>query len=246
MTGKYRYDTRVRFSETDEDGFMTPFALLNNLQDCATFHGEDSGIGVERNRKAGHAWMIADMQLVIPSFPRFNMHISTATWSPSFRGPVGRRFFEVTDADGRMLAAARSNWVFMDLKTGMPVNVTEEQLAYGVHPELDIPFETGKRKILVDGDWEKHRRIRIREEYLDANGHMNNAQYVRFARVYLPDDAVIGSLRVMWKRQAMLHDILIPEVIEKESTTYVRFMSEHADTDPDPYFICELSWHHRA
>lgn len=75
---------------------------------------------------------------------------------------------------------------------------------------------------------------------------MNNAQYVRLARVYLPDDAVIGSLRVMWKRQAMLHDILIPEVIEKESTTYVRFMSEHADTDPDPYFICELSWHHRA
>ena len=43
-----------------------------------------------------------------------------------------------------------------------------------------------------------------------------------------------------------INDILIPEVIEKESTTYVRFMSEHADTDPDPYFICELSWHHRA
>ncbi|MEE8886776.1 MAG: acyl-ACP thioesterase domain-containing protein [Eubacteriales bacterium] len=235
---KYQYPTRVRFSEVDEEGNMTPFALLNNLQDCATFHGEDSGIGFAHNKKSGHAWVIANMQLEVISFPFFDTEITTNTWTTSFRGPIGHRCFEVTGPDGQLLAAAHSDWVFMDMIRQLPEKVTDDQKAYGLYPELDIPIDPGKRKVRVEGDWEKKEPIVIREDYLDTNGHMNNAQYVRLAAIHLPEGKIMRRIRAEWKRQAMLNEKLIPCVLTKDEKIYVRFDSEDGG---DPFFICEMT-----
>ena len=43
----YSFDSRVRYSETDETGKLTVLGLINYMQDCSTFHSADVGVGVE-------------------------------------------------------------------------------------------------------------------------------------------------------------------------------------------------------
>ena len=46
----YQMESRIRYSETDADGRLTPEKLIDYFQDCSTFQSEDNGLGVERLR----------------------------------------------------------------------------------------------------------------------------------------------------------------------------------------------------
>ena len=74
------------------------------------------------------------------------------------------------------------------------------------------------RKISLPGEGEPKESIIVKEYHLDTNHHVNNGWYVRIARDYLPDNAVIRELRVEYKKQAMLGDEMIPYIYEISDT----------------------------
>ena len=43
----YTFDSRIRYSETDETGALSLLEVINYMQDCSTFQSEDIGLGVE-------------------------------------------------------------------------------------------------------------------------------------------------------------------------------------------------------
>ena len=47
----YQIENRVRYSETDADGFLTMTGIINYFQDCSIFHSEDCGVGVQWLKK---------------------------------------------------------------------------------------------------------------------------------------------------------------------------------------------------
>ena len=42
----YTFNSRVRYSETDEGGCPSVSGIINYMQDCSTFQPEDCGVGV--------------------------------------------------------------------------------------------------------------------------------------------------------------------------------------------------------
>ncbi|MCC6094394.1 MAG: hypothetical protein LIV24_05160 [Eubacterium sp.] len=233
---KYFYTGRVRFSEVDDRLSMTPYTLLNYFQDTATFQGEDVGLGIEHNRKQGVAWMIVNMQAHIFRFPRFQEKITVGTWSHGFRKFLASRDFSVEDNEGHTLALATSSWVLMNMTAGVPEVIPQEQIdGYGPNPDWKLEEDLGKRKIRMPDDGEEQKKIAIREEHLDVNGHMNNAQYVRLSRRFLPDDFTVHHLRVEWIRQVKLGDTIIPLRAEQDGRYYVQFL----DLQGEKYFISE-------
>ena len=54
----YTFTGKIRYSETDAYGFLTPEKLIDYFQDCSTFQSEDLGIGVKKLRSQGLAWII--------------------------------------------------------------------------------------------------------------------------------------------------------------------------------------------
>ena len=48
----YQFDSRVRYSETDEQGRLSVTGILNYLQDCSTLQSEDIGLGIEYLKKS--------------------------------------------------------------------------------------------------------------------------------------------------------------------------------------------------
>ena len=43
----YTFDSRIRYSETDETGALSLLGVINYMQDCSTFQSEDIGLGAE-------------------------------------------------------------------------------------------------------------------------------------------------------------------------------------------------------
>ena len=43
----YTFDSRVRYSETGEDGLLSLPAIVDYFQDASTFQSEDLGIGID-------------------------------------------------------------------------------------------------------------------------------------------------------------------------------------------------------
>jgi acyl-CoA thioesterase FadM len=54
--------------------------------------------------------------------------------------------------------------------------------------------------------------IRVQEYHLDTNRHVNNGQYVRMAAGFLPPHTEVSVLRIEYRQQALLGDIIQPVV----------------------------------
>ena len=235
----YTCESRVRYSEIGEDGNMTLFSLFNNFQDCCIFHGEDAGVGLQYNTERGQAWIIANLQAVIRRMPRFGEYIRVTTWADGFRGIIAHRNFSIESAEGELLAEAGTEWLFMNLTSRRPIRIPAEQgTAYGLHPEKKLTCDPGHRKIRMPEGGTQAKAFEIREQHLDTNGHVNNAQYVRMAMPYLPAHLAIHRLRVEYRMQAMLGDVIVPRHVETEdgNACYVELANEAGEA----FFVGEF------
>ena len=77
----------------------------------------------------------------------------------------------------------------------------------------------------------------MRMHHLDTNQHMNNAQYVHFAVMYLPADSEIRELRVEYRRQAVLGDHITPVIYRTAEDVYLVSMN---DEEGKPYAVVEM------
>jgi acyl-ACP thioesterase len=94
------------------------------------------------------------------------------------------------------------------------------------------------RKIAVPkSGGEPMEEITVRLHHLDTNRHMNNAQYVHFAAMYLPADAEVGELRVEYRRQAMLGEHILPVLYRTADDILLVSMNGE---DGRPYAVVEM------
>ncbi len=207
----YTFDSRIRYSETDETGALSLLGVINYLQDCSTFQSEDIGLGVEYLEEKKRAWLLSSWRIVIDRYPVLGERIKIGTWATSSKGIYGYRDFVIMDQDGNYLVRAESIWFFCDTEKMVPVRVMPEDVAaYGNEEALDL----GKapRKILIPEEYEEGIPVIIATHHLDTNHHVNNAQYVDIAREAVPCTKVVKGIRADYKKAAVLGEILVPRV----------------------------------
>ena len=89
----YTFDSRIRYSETDETGALSLLGVINYMQDCSTFQSEDIGLGVEYLEKKKRAWLLSSWRIVIDRYPVLGERIKIGTWATSSKGIYGYRDF---------------------------------------------------------------------------------------------------------------------------------------------------------
>ncbi len=235
---KYSFESRIRYSEVGENGKLTLFGLLNYFQDCTIFHSESIGLGVNHLEQAKKIWVLQSWQIDIARYPQMGERIRVCTWPYGFKGFFGDRNFVMEDESGEPVAWANSVWVFMDLETGRPARVTEEELAgYELEEKLDMDYQD--RRVRMPEGGRIAEPITIRREYLDTNHHVNNGQYVRLGQLCLPPDFTVKRLRAEYKSQARLGDVCIPEIVEQDSAVYVALKNEQGAAYANMEFCSE-------
>ncbi len=233
----YSMESRVRFSETGEDGHLSPGGVIDYFQDCSTFHSQAVGGGPEELFKDNRAWIINYWQVEIFDLPKLGDKITVETWPHAFRKFIGNRNFVLKNEAGDVCARADSIWALYDMKKNFPSVMSQEEIdLYEVEPRLDM--EEKPRKIRVSGDFEKCGSFTAMRDRLDANYHVNNGQYIKLAYNYVPMDHKISSIRVEYKVSIKQGDKVDVFTCRKEGLLYVRF----DDPEGNEYAIIEFGF----
>ena len=231
----YSFNSRVRYSETGEDGRLTLPGVLNYFQDCCTFHAESIGLGGEVLKARNRAWVLSSWQVVVDEYAKMGTEIKITTVPYEFKGFMGMRNFIIEDAEGKKLAWANSNWTHLDISTGLPARLTPadtDNYVLGEKMEMDY----APRKIKLPENMIAQEAFTVQKHHLDTNHHVNNCQYVQMAMDYLPENYKIYQMRAEYKQQARLNDQICPGKAEADGVTKILLN----DRNNKPYAVVEF------
>lgn len=235
----YTFTGRVRYSEVDEDGVMTPLSVINYLQDCSTFQSEALGVGMNWLKERGRAWFLSAWKILTDRRPVFGEEITVGTFAYGFKGIYGYRHFFIKDAAGNYIVRADSLWVFCDTGDNYaPVKVTSEYgdpYIGGEEPDLGIPKL--KRKLPLPDHMEPIGTVEVQRHHLDTNHHVNNAQYVAIGL----EAAGLSSsyeMQAEYRHAAVLGDVFhVKKGTDAEGAVFVSLDNEAGQ----PYAVLRFS-----
>lgn len=231
----FRFENIVRYSEIDANRHMTLSAILDLLQDSCTFQSEEIGLGVDYLKEHHRAWVLSSWQVVIKRYPQMGEKLTTYTWPYAFKSFMGYRNFKIEDEAGNVIVYANTVWVFLDTQKGRPVKAPEEVVErYAIEPPYEM--ECANRKLQMSEDMQPKEHIRVQRFHIDTNQHVNNSKYVLMAEEYLPEGFKTGELRVEYKKEAVLADIICPSVSVENHRVIVSLENEEGK----PYAIVEF------
>lgn len=234
----YTFDTRIRYSETDENGNLSLESIIDYMQDCTNFQSEDLGAGLEYHRQKQIIWVLNFWQIIIDEYPPMGDWLTVGTQSFGYEKMFGHRNFLITrkDKPEERIAIANSLWVLMDLAKGRPMIVPPEVGdVYGKADPLDMDYAPRKIKVPNEGGVPGTPFI-VQEYHLDTNHHMNNGQYVRMAKAALEANLTVRELRVEYRREAVCGDRITPVVYNMEGE-YIVALNDDAGK---PYAVVQL------
>lgn len=93
----YSFNSRVRYSETGENGKLTLPGVLNYFQDCCTFHAESVGLGGDVLKARDRAWVLSSWQVIVDEYPAMGTEIRITTAPYNFKGFMGMRNFTINN-----------------------------------------------------------------------------------------------------------------------------------------------------
>lgn len=232
----YTFRARVRYSECDSEGFLTPFSIVNYMQDCSTFHSEHLGIGVRCLKEVHRAWLLSAWHIVIDRYPVFNEVIETGTFAYDFKGIYGMRHFFIRDDAGNYLVRADSLWFHYNTEEGIPVKpepALSEPYLQGKEAEDPgmPPLAPANRKLAPPKEGKQGTPILVLPHFLDSNQHVNNARYIDLAQeaagIFRPKE-----IAAAYQHAAVLGDQIIPLVGEKTSDGVISIGLDMPDKKP--------------
>lgn len=231
----YTFQSRVRYSELDPERKLSIASIVDYFQDCSTFHSEQLGVGLGYLEEKNMLWVMSYWQIVIDRYPKLCDNITIGTFPYEFKGFMGYRNFFIKDEAGEDIIRANSIWSLINLETGRPARPPEEMLtAYQL--ETKLPMEYEPRKIVLPDGGRKEVSLVVGKQHLDSNYHVNNGQYINMAQDFLPEGFAIGQMRAEYRKSALLHDCIVPEVFEQENLVSVSLCDEAGA----PYAVVEF------
>ncbi len=207
----YTFDSRIRYTEINHfKSTMNPSSIINYFQDCSTFQSEDLNLGMSYLVDKKRVWLLASWNLQILNQGTLGDYITIGTWPYAFNGFYGYRNFIMKDKSNNILSVADSIWVYMDTENKCPAKVPKDNSGYVLEPAY--PMEHKNRKIAIPNNLASYPSFPVIKSNIDSYNHVNNGQYIKMAEEFLPDDFIVSNMRVEYKTQALLGDVIYPRI----------------------------------
>jgi medium-chain acyl-[acyl-carrier-protein] hydrolase len=231
----YTFNSRVRYSEINhQKGILDLASIINYFQDCSTFQSEDLNLGLSYLQDKNRVWILNSWQVQINREIHLGDYITIGTWPYAFKGCYGYRNFIMKNQQDDPLVVANSIWVYMDRSTGRPTKVPSDNAGYVIEPPY--PMEYADRKIKLPKDFMDYPDFPVMKSNIDSYNHVNNGQYIKMAEEFLPENSKVRSMRVEYRKQAVLGDRIMPRVSLEEN----RYIVALSSLDGSPYAIVEF------
>lgn len=186
---------RIASYECSDDSLMKPECYMLLCQEIAEEHAQRNGFGYDWGRKHGLIWVEAQGTFELLRRPRWKETVTLRTNTGRASALQARRFVEMQDETGAILARADLMWVLIDVNSRRPVPLKRVPFAVNTpceptiaertvppfpeHPAATACFTAGRRDV-------------------DFNGHINNSAYLTWSLDTLPSAAQPGSIPVYY------------------------------------------------
>ena len=234
----FEYTSRIRYDEVGCEGVASPSALANYLQNAAIFHAGEVGYDIYRMLEMRRGWFLLSWHIRFGRSVRWNEEIRIRTWAYDFRGPFGRRNFQIFDRQGGILVEATSLWALMDLDRLTMVEPPEDMIR-AFAPEGKALFSM-RRPGKIDGG-QLAPSFRIQRRDLDTNGHVNNIRWMEMALPYWPSGRPLQELLAEYKHSAVCGDQVSPRLTETGEDVHVALCRE----DGEPFVRIQMAGYMR-
>jgi len=205
----------IRSYEVDACGRLSIPALCNFMQDAASKHADKLGVSVAQLQKEHKTWVLSRLTLQMQSYPAWQDPLHVTTWPSGSRRLYALRNFLFLDRQERLLGAAATAWLIIDMQNRRPLRIEPflKKLnpgapAAGACPELKL-FE----KIPIFSVYAHEKRFRIRYRDLDINRHVNNVSYIEWIIESIPAEelhrSMLTGLEINYVAEAFYGDFVI-------------------------------------
>jgi len=208
---RFEVEYYIRSSECGVSQTIGPASLVSLLQEAATEHAfllwgrpEGSYPVDPTMRDANLTFVLTRLRLVVsPNPPRWGQRVAIRTWFDAEGKAGARRDWEVLDAEtGEVLASATSTWILLDMVKRRLARVPQGTRDFNA-PYFFDDVARGRggaaRKVpdAKSGAECATRTVEVAWSDNDANGHVNNARFVRWAVDCIPESPFGQSLSMV-------------------------------------------------
>jgi len=169
---------KIRIYEVSGSGKVHLPVIFDFLQDAASEHADNLGVGLDKLRNRNISWFLTRLHIKFYEYPRYGDTVNVRTWPRLKKKVFAYRDFQII-LSGRTIAAASSVWCLVDLENRKLLNPLQHlpQL-----PEVDKrAIETFFPAVRPVRNAVLERKFTPGITDMDLNGHVNNSAYVRWA-----------------------------------------------------------------
>ena len=127
MTKIFHYNFVVPEDAIDGNGHVNNVEYVQWMQDIAILHSSHQGGTTEKYQELGSSWIIRThyIEYLSPAFA--GDEIEALTWVSDMRRVSSLRKYQFRRAnDQTLLAKAETRWVYVDVKSGRPIQIHAE------------------------------------------------------------------------------------------------------------------------
>lgn len=224
----YTLKTTVSYSRLDRKGKVPYYEILNYLQDCSTFHSEGLGVGVDYLKSQNRAWVLLAYKIQIFKELQLGDRIEVGTCPTEFKKVFATRQFFIKDENGDFVVKAESIWSMLDIEERIPVRISEEYVkAYQTEQAFDSIGVS--RKIKFAGEKKIVGKLHVPKTYIDTNGHVNNADYLRAAEEFLPEIFDFNQIEIVYNKEALEGESILAAIYNEEKEMGLTFENEKGE-----------------
>jgi acyl-CoA thioester hydrolase len=182
MTRIYRRRFLVRGHEMDATGRVHDSVFLHYVQQVAYEASADAGYDIRTYNALGTVWVIRKQTIVYLASLTYNDVVEATTWVSDMRRVRSHREYELRRvSDGRPVALAQADWVYIDAATQFPRRIPREAVeAFRPNGKCALdaapPLEPAQE---LEGPTFVYAH-RVKSYELDNLRHVNNANYLNW------------------------------------------------------------------
>lgn len=197
---------KIASYECGADLLLKPEWFLLFCQEMAESHASQNDMGYDWVFERNMIWVEVQGEFEFIRRPRWKEEVTLRTNTGKASALQARRFVEMRDAEGQVIARADLMWVLIDINTRRPMPLKRAQLA-----QLDLvqecPPTIAEPLPAFPAEQAEHvgtACLVASRRDVDFNGHINNSAYLTWALDSLPDapGSAPRRLRIHYKRES--------------------------------------------
>lgn len=219
---------KVASYECGEDHLLKPECFMLLCQEMAESHAQLHGFGYDWGMQSRMIWVEVQGCFEFLRRPTWKETVTLRTNTGTASALQARRFVEMSDAEGRVIARADLLWVLINFDTRRPIPLRRAKLDPSVTSECP-PITTPPAEPSAWPEPQPDADITAPRRDVDFNGHINNSAYLIWALDALPAEARPGAAPARFRLQFRRESFCGEKLQVKHAT--VGKLTRHLITD---------------